>query len=492
MPDDSDFTTAGYRNAGDDFIAKNQANRDQYNSSKQPSGNPGRSDPGSSGRERIFLSYSRKNKRFVRHLQQRLFAAGFFPFMDETGLAGGQVWIARLEREVTRCDVFVYVISRASLGSLWCRWEYTLAARLGKPILPLLVEPRASDDIHGPLRHLQFCRAARVTHQAMSSIIRGVYNAQPLPPAYLPELVDIDPLAGDEIPAQVDQVLSAERAPRRRYNPLWLAGSATALLALGVLGYLVFGKPGPPAAAEAVRVLAEAGVTRSADWEPYAETINGALMALVPAGCFQMGSQEGDSDELPVHEVCFEEPFWIDVYEVTNAQVEEAVPGCIWLSSGDNQPRICISWTDSLAHCESRGARLPTEAEWEYAARGPDGLVYPWGDAFVADNVVYGGNVGGETALVGSKPGGVSWVGAYDLSGNVWEWVNDWYAPGYYGTLADGAINPQGPDTGEYRVLRGGAWGDGSLGVRAAGRNRNAPDNSYPGGGFRCALSYRP
>jgi formylglycine-generating enzyme required for sulfatase activity len=231
-------------------------------------------------------------------------------------------------------------------------------------------------------------------------------------------------------------------------------------------------------------------VTRNADWEPVIEEKNGVRMALVPVGCFQMGSEDGGSDESPVHEVCFDEPFWIDVYEVTNEQYGEAASGCTDWSSDDNQPRICISWTDSLAHCESRGARLPTEAEWEYAARGPNELVYPWGNTFEADNVVYTENDPGGTAPVGSKPGGVSWVGAFDLSGNVWEWVNDWYDSGYYGTLADGVINPQGPDTGNARVLRGGSWFDSSFVVRAANRYGYIPSNGYGNLGFRCALSY--
>ncbi len=229
-------------------------------------------------------------------------------------------------------------------------------------------------------------------------------------------------------------------------------------------------------------------VTRNADWEPVIEEKNGVQMALVPVGCFQMGSEDGDSDELPVHEVCFEEPFWIDVYEVTNQQFGSI--GCESYSSEPDQPRNCVNRTDSAAYCEARGTRLPTEAEWEYAARGPDELIYPWGNTFEADNVVYEENDPGGTAPVGSKPGGVSWVGAFDLSGNVWEWVNDWYDSGYYGTLADGVINPQGPNTGNARVLRGGSWDSHTNSVRAANRLRYAPSSENDYNGFRCALSY--
>jgi formylglycine-generating enzyme required for sulfatase activity len=232
------------------------------------------------------------------------------------------------------------------------------------------------------------------------------------------------------------------------------------------------------------------GVGRNAGWIPHTETINGVQMALVPAGCFQMGSEDGSANEQPIHEVCFEEPFWIDVYEVTIGQfadfggVAEAESG--WTES--NRPRENISWMESDAFCDLRGARLPTEAEWEYAARGPDNLVFPWGNDFVAENVVYVDNAGSETWDVGSKLRGMSWIGAYDLSGNVWEWVNDWY--GGYSSARQ--VNPQGPGSGEKRVQRGGAWGESMYYVRAAYRGASDPSAAFYNFGFRCALSFDP
>ncbi len=233
--------------------------------------------------------------------------------------------------------------------------------------------------------------------------------------------------------------------------------------------------------------IAQAGVSSNNDWESYTDIINEVEMALVPAGCFDMGSSNEYANERPVHRVCFEEPFWIDVYEVTNEQI-----GSTGNWSEPDRPRDSISWLDARAHCESRGARLPTEAEWEYAARGPDSLVYPWGNDFVVDNVVYGGNSDGRTWDVGSKPGGVSWVGAFDLSGNVWEWVNDWYWKDYYGTLPEVVVNPQGPELGS-NLLRGGAWWSNGKGyLRAAYREEEDPTSVYFSYGFRCALSYQP
>jgi formylglycine-generating enzyme required for sulfatase activity len=198
-------------------------------------------------------------------------------------------------------------------------------------------------------------------------------------------------------------------------------------------------------------------VTRNDDWAPNIAEIDGVKMALVPAGCFDMGSTdeqvsgamrqcevvrgEGNcirtwfKDEQPLTKQCFTEPFWIDVYEVTNAQY-----GSSGKWSGDDLPREQVIWVEAVEHCKSRGARLPTEAEWEYAARGPDGLVFPWGDKFERDltnscdksclfNMI-GTRVDDgypNTAPVGSYPDGASWVGAMDMAGNVWEWTNSIY-----------------------------------------------------------------
>jgi formylglycine-generating enzyme required for sulfatase activity len=253
----------------------------------------------------------------------------------------------------------------------------------------------------------------------------------------------------------------------------------------------------PPSAAECqaagLSEISCIGVTQNDDWTPFVEEVNGVAMALVPAGCFQMGNESAIED--PVRRVCFLEPFWIDVFEVTNGQFADfgGFAGRTGKWTEPDRPRVGITWYEAAAFCELRGARLPTEAEWEYAARGPDALMYPWGNTFVEDNAVYGGNSGGQTWFVGSKPDGVSWTGAYDLSGNVWEWVNDWYASGYRTTLPDGVVNPQGPGSliSAGRVRRAGSWSSSDIKSLGAadrfGRYPRVTDNTY---GFRCALSY--
>src|SRR5690606_3476914 len=125
-------------------------------------------------------------------------------------------------------------------------------------------------------------------------------------------------------------------------------------------------------------------------------------MVLVPAGCFIMGSEDGEWDEVPAHEVCFENPFWIDKYEVTNEQYGSI--GCPEYSSAPTQPRNCMDWQESHEFCASRMMRLPTEAEWEYSARGPNSLRYPWGNEWEGENAIHAHN-SWSTAEVGSMLG---------------------------------------------------------------------------------------
>jgi formylglycine-generating enzyme required for sulfatase activity len=238
----------------------------------------------------------------------------------------------------------------------------------------------------------------------------------------------------------------------------------------------------PPITDPGVAALAQSGVTSNRKWKPYSQAVNGIEMVLVPAGCFMMGSNKGNPDDGPVHKVCLSKPFWLDKTEVTNAQYGSA--GCTQISSLPDEPRNCVNWFNFKAFCEKLGARLPSEAEWEYAARGPDGLVYPWGNSFVADNAVWKGS---HTAPVGSKPAGASWVGALDMSGNLWEWVADGYAP----YLSDAQLDPTGPSVSENRVMRGGDWSNTDPDVlRASYRQWFEPSGTGPYSGIRCARSF--
>ncbi len=239
-----------------------------------------------------------------------------------------------------------------------------------------------------------------------------------------------------------------------------------------------------PTATVLAGYLGGANITINEQWIPIQQEFDGVPMVLVPIGCFMMGSDVGDSDEQPVHEQCFDEPFWIDKYEVTQAQFarlngQKANPNQF---IGDDLPVESITWFEARDFCVSRGGRLPTEAEWEYAARGPNNLIYPWGNDFVADNVVYSDNSDGRTAPVGSRVGGVSWVGAMDMSGNVWEWVGSLYEPYPYDA------DHERTDDDNQRVLRGGAWLDIDIFVRSTYRDRSVPTGEGDIIGFRCVI----
>jgi hypothetical protein len=214
---------------------------------------------------------------------------------------------------------------------------------------------------------------------------------------------------------------------------------------------------------------------RNEDWTPISATFDGLPYVYVPGGCFSMGTNGGETDEYPAHDVCLD-AFWIGQTEVTGGQ---------WGTEGDTRrPRSGVTGFEARDFCASRGGRLPTEAEWEYAARGPQGWVYPWGDEFVANNVVFGGNAGGASLPVGSRPGGASWVGAQDMSGNVWEWVSSLYQSYPY-SVADG--REAFDDFENMRVIRGGAYDNDVDAARAANRYWNLPADAAANTGFRCA-----
>ena len=185
-------------------------------------------------------------------------------------------------------------------------------------------------------------------------------------------------------------------------------------------------------------------------WTPVIQTIDEYEMVLVPSGCFMMGSTYGRRDELPEHEICIDTPFWIDRTEITNLQY-----GSDGAFSGENMPHTNLLWTEARDFCASRGGRLPSEAEWEYAAAGPSNFVYPWGDVFFADRLLFDKNWYGQPVEVGSYPDGASWVGALDMVGNVWEFTSSIYKPYPY-DATDGREDLT-DETGR-RVFRGGLY----------------------------------
>ena len=228
-------------------------------------------------------------------------------------------------------------------------------------------------------------------------------------------------------------------------------------------------------------------------------------MVMIPRGEFTMGSQE-HKDEAPHNVVT--DAYYIDKYEVSNRDYKEFMKAtghpapAYWDDprlSKPEQPVVGVNWYDGSAFCEWKGKRLPTEAEWERAAKGPEGHGhYPWGHTLDETKANYGQNVGMTTA-VDSYPAGVSGYGVYNMAGNVFEWVSDWYDPGYFNVSP--ALNPQGPATGlnfanqgPVKVLKGGSWLAPASSLHSSHRFWNQPENnSYGVGlGFRCAKPASP
>ncbi|KPL72419.1 hypothetical protein ADM99_08105 [Leptolinea tardivitalis] len=235
--------------------------------------------------------------------------------------------------------------------------------------------------------------------------------------------------------------------------------------------------------------------------------VDGMVQVYVPSGSFLMGSSddynEAELQEKPQHMV-YLDGYWIDQTEVTQAMYKKCV------SSGlcrdivhdseqnvnytnpdfDNHPVTYVNWDDARIYCEKVGRRLPTEAEWEKAARGTDGRLYPWGNTPPDGNLANFGNAYNTTRPVGSYPEGKSPYGVLDMVGNVREWVNDVYSEYYYGESPE--RNPQGPDLSadhKSRSLRGAGYTDALHFTHLAMRFHHVPNSPGENRGFRCAAS---
>ena len=238
-------------------------------------------------------------------------------------------------------------------------------------------------------------------------------------------------------------------------------------------------------------------------------------MVLIPAGEFIMGtdSEGANADQKPAHRV-YLDAFYIDKHEVTNAQFEAFIVDGgyqnreLWTAEGGHfiqknqiktplqhsensvstepdHPVIGVSWYEASAYATWTGKRLPTEAEWEKAARGTDGRIYPWGNEMDFSKLSYFPHVT-KVQTVGSFGNGASPYGALDMAGSVWEWCADWHGESYYSQSPQ--KNPTGPDKGEYRVLRGGGWNSIRLQLQCTYRYYEREDQKYYtyNIGFRC------
>jgi formylglycine-generating enzyme required for sulfatase activity len=467
----------------------------------------------------IFISYSHKDSEYAHRLADILQEKGFNVWIDAR-LDYGSQWPVELQKQLDTCDAFILIMSSHAYSSEWVQSELQRARRKLKPIFPLLLE---GDETWLSVESTQYydVRGGKIPDKEFYADISSVVPPSPS---------QVIPFAADEKGLSLPGPVSS-RAKSRRGAVLTIFGIIAALgLAVVILGAVRSRSETPPSGGNAVSPSTEAFSNPVTGLDPATATSapaqntpvprnmaveeivdsQGVPMRFVPAGNFMAGSDSGYENEKPVHTVYLDD-FYIDKYEVTNALFKACVDAgeCqppqktssmtresyFGNPEFEDYPVIYVSWENARDYCQWRGRDLPTEAQWEKAARGVDGRVYPWGNEIDPAFVNYNDYVG-DTTKVGSYEGGKSPYGVYDMAGNAWEWVADWYSETYYQDTYDlntPLTNPTGPRSGEYKVLRGGSWHDDDTIVTTS--NRGWSQLEYfenTDFGFRCATSGSP
>ena len=476
----------------------------------------------------VFISYSRKDLAFVERLAKDLRAAGLDVWYDLSGLEIGTHWGKDIQYAILQSQYFLVVLSPNSNESEWVEREFLYAGNHKLKIVPLVYKtcdlPMWSLNMHfidmrGKKYALHLDELLKVLG-VRRMVETGVEPAIPIREA-VPALPKVAPRPREKrrlspawiiaplvlmaavalgiwgIPPLVAKLTPAAtpthtNAPARMFTP-----SMTSTIAVTPTST----RPGPtPTKIPSPTPLA-IGSTRTRQKD-------GMVMVYVPEGNFSMGSNY-ETNEGPVHTV-YLDAYWIDRTEVTNAMYAlcQGEGACWWeecyMSRLDSNyysdpqfsdyPVACMSWYRARDYCSWAGGRLPTEAEWEKAARGTDARKYPWEDSSPTCLLANLGGCNDGTVAVGSYPDGASPYGALDMAGNVWEWVNDWYEAAYYSRSP--LTNPTGPASGSDKetdgVLRGGSWFSSGYIIRSTYRGVLDHNNSSDVDGFRCAVDVYP
>jgi len=464
----------------------------------------------------IFISYSHKDTEYAHVLAENLQTMGFEVWIDER-LDYGAQWPQELQKQLDSCSAFILIMSRHSYASEWVQSELQRAKRKLKPIFPLLLD---GDEPWLSVESTQYydVRESADPDPKFYSDLKNVLT--PTPTA---RTLQAPKGSGTQKPASASSKL--------------IIGIATVILLLLVGGAIWLGgalskksiTPTEPAgiatieetSSEEATSIPETTVPPEMTSPPQPISSGDDEMVLIPAGEFMMGRSAKDEftscqevsqdcqlsafmDEEPIHKVILD-AFSIDKTEVTNALYKDCEDQGVCDPPQDSNsnsqasyygnpefddyPVIYVTWDQAKTYCEWRGGRLPTEAEWEKAARGTDGRTYPWGETIDETFANFNYSVG-DTTAVGSYENGKSPYGVYDMAGNVWEWVADWYSETYY--QRSPAENPPGPASGDMRVLRGGSWGLVGLSVSTSYRYARDPSDTSPDLGFRCARDANP
>lgn len=465
---------------------------------------------------RIFISYRRKDSAALATLlAKELGRQGIKTFVDTRSIDGGGPFPDRLRRAIAECHVFVCLLGATTLNSDWVREEIKHAHTLNKILIPVFQETYTPPDPIPDEHVYALLQSDGITildvrnlfvDQSIADLARMIRQSvsRRLPRALLvaAAVLFIVAAAAILIPNIIPSPPTGTPSPTTTAASV-IAGNPTATDAPTDTP-----TPRPTDTPEALQA-AFTPVTSNADWTPVERDFDGVTMVLVPAGSFEMGSTPEEIDS--GFEMCqqaadnnaecqrswfedeaqngdntqtFNEPFWIDRTEVTRAQYQVCIDAGICektpdsdYSTEDDQPINRVTWFQAQTYCEWREARLPTEAEWEYAARGPERFIFPWGNEFDGSRANHCDSNCGDAdwassytyvneenddgfamiSPVASYPEGASWVGATDMAGNVWEWTSSLYEDYPYNE-ADGRERDTGDSTDVLRVLRGGSW----------------------------------
>jgi len=473
-----------------------------------------------------FISYSRVNSAFVVRLARDLKAAGFDVFLDQLDIPKGARWDDEIEKAVESSSTFMIVLAPESMESQNVKDELSYAIDSGKLILPVVIKPCK---IPLRLRRFQYVDFTDKPYKdSLAEIKRLLSNTRqiPRPPAPVVEAPVIEPedafvSLADAMPR--DQALEPEPLKQdefeaeggypkylnRKYLDRKYLAPAVLVVALGmaaIAGFAVYAnRPAIPVTGPTTTAVVESTSTP----EPPTDTptitptplplqvtdSHGVTMMLVSGGEFTMGNDNGEADEAAAHKL-FLSDFYIDKYEVTNGFYYACVndgackkpikdasrthAGYYSKPQYNKYPVVYVTWDMANDYCSWRGARLPTEAEWEKAARGPSGNTYPWGD----DNSCDQANSAGckkDTEPVNSYENGQSIYKVFNLAGNVAEWVSSLYMPYPYDTAREDSLAP-----GD-RVIRGGSFSSNDQDVRLTARQKADPSTARENLGFRCA-----
>jgi len=426
----------------------------------------------------VFISYSRRDIAFIEQLAADLQAAGLDVWYDLSDLEAGERWSKEIEKAIRASEDVIMVLSPDSVASEWVEEEILYARNLKRKIVPLYYKP-CDLPLGYHTRHyidVQGIKYKRNFGEILQSL--GVKPGTPKKPP-LPE-------KAEPIPAKPE---GKEEAPKpKKLSKQWKLNSKNISILVALIALILV----------SVFVLPRLFSQPLTDVPPSEITDEfGVEMVLVPAGEFTMGSESGYEDEKPVHNVYLDD-FYIDIYEVTNnlykacVQSEKCQPPAdinFYTNSryGDH-PVVFVNWHMASNYCDWRGARLPTEAEWEKAARGLDKRIYAWGNDFNPDisNVFLSG-LGGTNA-VGIYELGKSPYGVYDMTGNVGEWTSSLYQTYPYNS-EDGREDQFSSDQ---RVIRGGSFGNSDFDTRTVSRFSEDSSKADRTIGFRCAKGIPP